>query len=238
MSYYNSSSSARHSSGYDSRPRGYRVCDNCGVEESSQNQLKLCSRCKVTQYCGRDCQKSHWRAHEPVCRHTQDTVMGAYNNYDPREYPSQAAEAPADLSKHLRKFTSAHSQLLAWAGFQALELKRVPANIRRHALLIDLSWRGGPDPGRRFEVNGTRLVPLSILNSDPVVVADIQRREDRCRRSGGIGAAVVLLQCGRLSEVMPVEVDSPAKIPWATTSEWEDLLSRWIDHGAGAFQPP
>lgn len=36
--------------------------------------------------------------------------------------------------------------------------------------------------------------------------ADVQRREDRSRRTGGIGAAVILLQCGRISQVMPVEV--------------------------------
>jgi len=114
----------------------------------------------------------------------------------------------------------------------------------------------------RFEINGTRIVPLSILGSDPVVVADIQRRKDRCRRTGGIGAAVVLIQCGRISQVMPVEVripcphfsffpravetlinahfqvDSPAKIPWASTPEWEDLLCRWVDCGTGSFEPP
>lgn len=74
--------------------------------------------------------------------------MGAYTN-PASSYEPRPADPPADLSKHLRKFTSAHSQLLAWAGFQALELKRLPSNIRKSALLIDLSWRGGPDPGRR-----------------------------------------------------------------------------------------
>lgn len=44
-------SSSRHPSGYDTRPRGHRVCDNCGITESQQVQLKLCGQCKVTQYC-------------------------------------------------------------------------------------------------------------------------------------------------------------------------------------------
>jgi len=51
-----------------------------------------------------------------------------------------------DLAKHLRKFTSAHSTLLGWAGFQALELKRMPSNIRKWALLIELSWRVATTP--------------------------------------------------------------------------------------------
>jgi hypothetical protein len=44
-----------------------------------------------------------------------------------------------NLAKNLRKFTSAHTDLLGWAGFQALQLKRVPANVRQNALLIELS---------------------------------------------------------------------------------------------------
>ncbi|KAF8527993.1 hypothetical protein BU17DRAFT_38359 [Hysterangium stoloniferum] len=238
MSYYTSS---RHSSGYDSRPRGYRVCDNCGTVESSQIQLKICGSCKVTQYCSRDCQRAHWKFHEALCKHTQSTIKSARNHYDRDSSTARSASdssQPVDISKHLRRFTSAHSTLFGWAGFQALELKRIPSNIRKSALLIELTWRGGSDTSRRFEVVTTHLVPLSILASDPVVCADIQRREDRSRRSGGIGAAVVILQCGRISQVMPVEVDSPAKVPWATMSDWEDFLSRWIDCGSGPFEPP
>ena len=55
-----------------------------------------------------------------------------------------------DIVKGLRKFTSAHSTLLGWAGFQALQLKRMPANIRQHALLIELSYQPNTDSLRRL----------------------------------------------------------------------------------------
>ena len=45
------------------------------------------------------------------------------------------------LVKGLRRFVSAHATLLGWAGFQALQLKRMPSNIRQNALLIELSYR-------------------------------------------------------------------------------------------------
>ena len=54
-----------------------------------------------------------------------------------------------NLFKGLRKFTSAHSDLLGWAGFQALQLKRNPSNIRHKALLVELSYRPGSDSSRR-----------------------------------------------------------------------------------------
>lgn len=55
-----------------------------------------------------------------------------------------------DIVKGLRKFTSAHATLLGWAGFQALQLKRMPANIRQHALLVELRYQPGTDSLRRF----------------------------------------------------------------------------------------
>lgn len=54
-----------------------------------------------------------------------------------------------NLVKNLRKFTSSHASLLGWAGFQALQLKRMPSNIRNNALLIELSFRPSSDPHRR-----------------------------------------------------------------------------------------
>jgi len=54
-----------------------------------------------------------------------------------------------NVVKLLRKFTSHYESLLGWAGFQALKVKRVPSNIRRNVLLIDLHLHSGPDARRR-----------------------------------------------------------------------------------------
>jgi hypothetical protein len=51
-----------------------------------------------------------------------------------------------NLAKHLRKFTSAHQDLLNWTGFQALQLKRSPANVRTHSLLIELDFVNSSSP--------------------------------------------------------------------------------------------
>ena len=66
------------------------------------------------------------------------------------------------LVKGLRKYVSAHSSLLSWAGFQALKLKRMPSNIRHNALLIELDYHASAaDPLRRY----ARL-PHSVFRSD------------------------------------------------------------------------
>ena len=90
----------------------------------------------------------------------------------------------------------------------------------------------------RFTIKSTHIVPRTYVTSrDPLVAADIQRREERCRRAGGIGTAVVLIQCGAVSQVMPVEVDAPAKISWDERNDWADVLARFVDSGRSDFKP-
>ncbi|KAF8635068.1 hypothetical protein AX15_000559 [Amanita polypyramis BW_CC] len=176
-----------------------------------------------------DCQKIHWPSHKPICQHTQTQL-------------STPPPTPTDpnLAKNLRKFTSAHADLLGWAGFQALQLKRIPANVRQNALLIELRYQppsaGDMEAHRRFSIASTHIVPRTYI-PDQLVLADIARREERCRRAGGIGTLVVILQCGDISQVMPVEVDPPAKITWDERQDWAQVLVWFVSQGRTDFKP-
>ncbi|TBU24455.1 hypothetical protein BD309DRAFT_964818 [Dichomitus squalens] len=213
------------------KQRGYRVCDKCGAVEQPHNRFRLCGGCMATQYCSQDCQKAHWPSHKAICQHTASQISSA-------KQPSFGA-VDENLVKSLRKFVSTHNLLLSWAGFQALQLKRVPSNIRQHALLVELSYRpSATDSLRRFSVKSTHVVPRTyVTDNDPLVGEDIHRREDRCRKSGGIGCAVILVQCGEISQVMPVEVDSPSRISWDMRDDWSEVLQHFVDSGRTDFKP-
>ncbi|KAL0955031.1 hypothetical protein HGRIS_003951 [Hohenbuehelia grisea] len=232
--YYSQPAAANYYTAPTSQPhkqRGYRVCDQCGaVENPSATRFRLCGGCMTTQYCSQDCQKLHWGSHKPICQHTASQLSGV------KQQPMSSGYPDENLAKCLRKFTSAHTTLLGWAGFQALQLKRLPANIRQNALLIELNPRNHADSHRRFSVAGTHVVPRSYIR-DPLVVADIQRREERCRQSGGIGTAVIIIQCGSVSQVMPVEVDPPSKISWDTRDDWASVLHHFVESGRTDFKP-
>ena len=180
---------------------------------------------------------------------------------------SSAKQQPAggqydeNVVKHLRKFTSAHEELLNWVVFQALQLKRVPANVRQQALIVELDYHpNAPDSLHRyanpvvlmgisqfaytiyswfsFTIKGTHVVPRTyVTGADANVAADIQRRDDRCRRNGGIGAAVVSIQCGGLSQVMPVEVDPPSQITWDSRDDWSEVARHFVNSGRTDFKP-
>jgi hypothetical protein len=232
MSYYAQPAAANYNTAppHNQRQRGYRICDQCGTVETPAVKFRLCGGCMTTQYCSQDCQKIHWPSHKPICQHTAEQIKQASVN--------AAAHGHADenLAKTLRKFTSAHSALLGWAGFQALQIKRVPANVRQNALLIELSYHHHPESHRRFSVAATHVVPWTYIR-DPLVIADIKRREERCRQSGGIGTLVVIIQCGSTSQVMPVEVDPPAKITWDSRDDWANVLSHFVESGRTDFKP-
>jgi hypothetical protein len=45
-------------------------CANCGSSEGSISGIlvhKFCSRCQLTYYCSKKCQKNHWKEHKKVC---------------------------------------------------------------------------------------------------------------------------------------------------------------------------
>ncbi|KAF8904009.1 hypothetical protein CPB85DRAFT_1376996 [Mucidula mucida] len=211
---------------YSQKPRGHRLCDQCGaVENPAIAKFRLCGGCLVTQYCSPACQKIHWPVHKTVCHHTSSQLSSAKQVY-----------GESDVARNLRKFTSAYNTLLGWVGFQALQLKRIPSNIRSNALLIELTPRSSSDASRRFSIAATHIIPRTYIN-DPVVIADIQRREERCRHGGGIGTLVIVIQCGSVSQVMPVEVDAPSRITWDMRDDWLSTLHHCVESGQTEFLP-
>ncbi|KAJ7621586.1 hypothetical protein DFH06DRAFT_1341208 [Mycena polygramma] len=44
------------------------VCSNCSSVPPPNTTLKLCATCKLTRYCSKECQKTHWKIHKQSCR--------------------------------------------------------------------------------------------------------------------------------------------------------------------------
>jgi hypothetical protein len=88
-----------------------------------------------------------------------------------------------------------------------------------------------------FSIMGTYNVPLDQCITDPATKAEIHQREARARASGGLGALVVILQCGTVHQVMPIEIDSLNKITWDVTEDWQGILEQFVSEGRKDFKP-
>ncbi|KAK7035784.1 zinc finger MYND domain-containing protein 10 [Favolaschia claudopus] len=59
------------------------VCSNC----MKRSGAAKCSRCKITAYCNRECQRAHWSAHKKHCKphelSPQKLDLRFYINHDP-----------------------------------------------------------------------------------------------------------------------------------------------------------
>ena len=43
-------------------------CSGCGHARRLQEKFRACSRCNVTRYCSKECQKKHWKeGHKKEC---------------------------------------------------------------------------------------------------------------------------------------------------------------------------
>lgn len=68
------------------------ICSTCGEEKPA----KKCSKCKVVQYCDRNCQRLHWPIHKKECARLS---QGVTNN----EAQLQAKPDVAEISTELQK---------------------------------------------------------------------------------------------------------------------------------------
>lgn len=211
--------------------RTTRVCDSCGaVERNGCDRFRICGGCLCAVYCSENCQKMVWNSHRPTCRFNAAQMALA-------EQQGSDLYGDSKLSQHLRKFVSRHEELIQWAAVQALEIKRAPFNMTQKALVIVLDHRPHPKSLLQFTVKQAQTTPLDTLlrDSEPTLLSELQQREARSRARGGLGALVVIVQCGGIIQVVPVEV--PCHLTWDSRDDWEPTLRKFVSEGRTDFKP-
>lgn len=52
------------------------ACMQCGKPPGNGVRLHKCSRCGTATYCGRECQRGHWRIHKAECVAKKAAAVG------------------------------------------------------------------------------------------------------------------------------------------------------------------
>ena len=89
-------------------------CAYCGKEGAPGVASKRCGRCKLTTYCGAECQKAGWRVHKVVCGIDDSSLPGAVG--DSRR--QQLATVGAALESVVRSATTPGAKMSAAHDFR------------------------------------------------------------------------------------------------------------------------
>ncbi|KAJ5591599.1 MYND domain protein [Penicillium hispanicum] len=99
-------------------PASKNECMACHKAETNEHRLRLCSRCRTTLYCSRDCQKTHWKAHRFLCTEQVDLAMRMVVflgtellQFDPIDRPGTSHGLQLH---HHKPFTAIYDQLWLW----------------------------------------------------------------------------------------------------------------------------
>lgn len=96
--------------------------------------LKLCSRCKITLYCSKECQKAHWKKHKVYCE--------PYDNKD-------ANHSRNDLFfKHAPDFLIQNYIQIAKQMIGIMKTK----NCKKYEIIVQLDYSIGEDDPQEFQV--------------------------------------------------------------------------------------
>eukprot|EP01113_Clastostelium_recurvatum_P011785 TRINITY_DN16039_c0_g1_i2.p1 TRINITY_DN16039_c0_g1~~TRINITY_DN16039_c0_g1_i2.p1 ORF type:complete len:484 (+),score=114.10 TRINITY_DN16039_c0_g1_i2:80-1531(+) len=90
----------RKVAGSDPMPRSEKVCGHCG-RSGEGVQLNACSRCKLTLYCSRECQKKDWPTHKATCQRSVTLMVR------PFYHEASTTWSPADAKRGNLKFYDA-----------------------------------------------------------------------------------------------------------------------------------
>jgi len=88
-----------------------RGCQRYGSDEPEGSKLMRCARCRVFQYCSRECQRAHWtddiRPHKSVCRtlaRIQDIAPFYQGELDAQAFSASCRSAGVEIEELVRPF--------------------------------------------------------------------------------------------------------------------------------------
>jgi MYND finger len=142
----------------DSSRKTIWTCANCGNQGSD---LLRCSRCNNVHYCNKECQKTHWKTHKPICNDYVDNLKRAN---------------AADVDEVYRKWKDRNNAALLKLAV-SIE-PRIADKKADHFIMIKLEYKPENPIETKFQIISYKLMSLrdaksEILPVNPVVFSGL-----------------------------------------------------------------
>ncbi|KAJ3807633.1 hypothetical protein F5876DRAFT_79527 [Lentinula aff. lateritia] len=137
-----------------------QICEACG-KFPGEKDFAICSACKGSKYCSKQCQKVRWPEHKPIC-------------IQMRQINEEAAKATSEGREYFNPFTMKqwyrkNNNAVEYAAFHCLEIYK--GHLSKYSPAKFAVWfafeRRGQDPN---DVDS-----LSLQSVDPVPMALAQK---------------------------------------------------------------
>ncbi|PIL30581.1 hypothetical protein GSI_07281 [Ganoderma sinense ZZ0214-1] len=130
-------------------------CYQCFLPQAATVQLKLCSGCRVAEYCSKECQKAAWPTHKKECGVTCKLAEATDPNLLDKVLHAFGFRTPVDSLKALNEFAQAHRWALEAHFHVAIRrkvgFKPAPGDITDSILVGNLECVAPPSSGKRLD---------------------------------------------------------------------------------------
>ena len=173
------------------------TCAHC---ERHEPTLSSCSRCSLVKYCGRNCQRAHWKKHKPLCISKADRVPQPAKSSSRPFCAHKSASQDEECAICLDPLLAEDGTTLALPCGHVFHGSCVEG-LRAHGVakvcpLCRGDLLAGPD--QLFE-EGTRryFVVKARVRRGQKSWAELPAHSGRPARDGGSGAALERCSCSR-----------------------------------------
>jgi len=214
-------------------------CSNPSCYASgSDTKLQSCSRCKITRYCSKQCQRTHWKTHKEMCDKNAAHTEALQSVFNPMNLiPLPDGMTLTELDARHEKWIGFHNPTFMGACIHALSLPRDITRSRTHVLHLTVAPRTdhGGSAAKYFRVRDAEPIAIAqAMTYDapwPESLNDLKNLREENEKSGRGTVAAIGVVCPPLGvQIVPFgslkDLSSLQVLP-----HWKDTLIRDVENG-------
>ncbi|KAH8101384.1 hypothetical protein BXZ70DRAFT_932795 [Cristinia sonorae] len=216
-----------------------RQCQKCWKRRTAMVKLFVCSSCKITSYCSKQCQKEDWRDHKGRCRENTERRkrMAEMDELTKtlRELTGEDDDLPlmSTVNDELGEFLKRFRAMICRAGYCCLKISQNPDAWAKYVFRLRIERIKNPSresrPWERYKVVGGEAVSIDALlkknDSFRDLIPQFLKYNEENVKVGCVGTVTTFLECDSAgADVRCVSWGGYGEDSWDDVAPGEDWL--------------